>query len=303
MSEAFASELDAESRSALRDLKKWGKFFGLLGLGAVGPSSAFSLLDGFVWIEHSRVVGNISLQRLDAQGRCWQIANMAVARSHQRRGIAKQLLGRAKDHLRHLGVQYAVLQVRENNQIAQALYDRHGFERMGGVAELKGHTPLPTQEISERRTARPIPGREWRQIYNLAQGQMEHHLKWWRPLKKGDFVHAWPQQITEDCARLLNLGRVQRFGIKTKAGQLAAAAIVKSHYLQGRHVIALWTRPQLYGMYEHDLIYTALRSLGPRRGLSVQVKIDADHKEAMDCLAQWGLHKASILHTMRCCIS
>ncbi len=303
VSEAFASELDAESRLALRDLKKWGKFLELLGLGAVGPGNAFSLLDGFVWVEHARVVGNVSLQRLDAHGHCWQIANMAVARPYQRRGIAKQLLGRAQDHLRNLGVQYAVLQVCENNQVARTLYDRHGFKRMGGVAELTGHTPLQAQEVPARGAARPIPGREWRQIYDLAQGQMEHHLKWWRPLKKGDFVHDWPQQVAEGIARVLNLGQVQRFGIKTKAGQLAAAAIVKSHYLQGRHDIALWTRPQLYGMYEPDLIGTTLHSLAPRRGLLVQVKVDADHKEAIDGLAAWGLHKASVLHTMRCRIA
>ncbi len=303
VSEAFAAELDAESRSALQDLRKWSKFLELLGLGAIGPSSAFNLLDGFVWTEQARVVGNVSLQRLDSHGHCWQIANMAVAQSHQRRGIAKQLLGRTKEHLRKLGAQYAVLQVRENNQIARTLYDRHGFKRMGGMAELKGHTPLQVQAIPDRSAARPIPGHEWRQIYDLAQGQMEHHLKWWRPLKPGDFVHDWPQQVMEDLARLLRLGQVQRFGIKTKAGQLAAAATVKSHYVQGRHDISLWTRPQLYGMYEQDLIHATLSALAPRRGLLVQVKIDADHGEAIDCLAAWGLRKTAVLHTMRCCLS
>ncbi len=300
ISEAFASELDAESQSALRDLRQWGKIFEWLGLGVIGPSSAFSLLEGFVWTDRSRVVGNISLQRLDAHGHCWQIANMAVAPSHQRRGIAKQLLGAAQDHLRSLGVQYAVLQVRENNQIARMLYDQHGFQRVGGVAELQGYTPLPVLQVPSKGAARPIPGREWRQIYDLALGQMDHHLKWWRPLKKGEFVHDWPRQITQNVARFLNLGEVQRFGIKTAAGQLAAAAIVKSRYLQGRHDISLWTRPQLYGMYERELIYVALQALNPRRGLLVHVKVDADHREALDCLADWRLHKTSVLHTMRC---
>ena len=243
------------------------------------------------------------MQRLDPYGQCWQIANMAVARTYQRRGIARALLKTAKDHLRTIGTQYAVLQVRENNGIAKGLYLQHGFEYMGGVAELKGITPLQEKGDYQRGAARPILGQEWRQIYDLAQRQMEHHLKWWRPLKKGDFVHDWPQQLTEDVARFLNLGQVQRFGVKTKAGQLAAAAIVQSHFLQCRHYVSLWTRPQLYGLYEADLVAAALGSLDSRQGMEIQVKVDADHLEALECLADWGLRKSSVLQTMRCRIS
>ena len=185
-------------------------------MGAIGPSSAFSLLDGFVWAEGANVVGNVSLQRLNSNGNCWQIANMAVAQSHQRRGIAKELLRKALDHLKALGVKHAVLQVRENNHIARALYDRYGFEYMGGVAELKGHTPLQAREKPTMGASRLIPGQEWRQIYDLAQGQMSHHLQWSRPLKRGDFVYDWPQQFGEDFAQVLKLGQVRRFGIKNK---------------------------------------------------------------------------------------
>lgn len=248
-------------------------------------------------------MGNISLQRLDPYGHCWQIANMAVAPTYQRRGIASALLKAAKDHLRTVGTQYAVLQVRENNEKARALYEQHGFECMGGVAELKGITPLQKMGKCQHGATSPIPGREWRKIYDLAQRQMEHHLKWWRPLKKGDFVHDWPQQFTEDFAQVLNLGQVQRFGVKTNAGQLAAAAVVRSHFLQCGHYVSMWTRPQLYGLYEADLVDTVLGSLDSRQGMQVQVKVDADHGEIMEHLADWGLSKSSVLHTMRCRIS
>lgn len=275
----------------------------MVGLGAIGPGSAFSLLEGFVRTEGKHVVGNVSIQRLNSSSHCWQIANMAVARSHQRMGIAKELLCTALQHLKSMGVLYAVLQVRENNHVARALYDKHGFKYMGGVAELKGHTPLRVGEKTSMGAARLIPGHEWRKIYDLAQGQMEQHLKWSRPLRRGDFVHDWPQQLGEDFARFFHLGQVSRFGVKTKAGQLAAAAILQSQFLKSRHLMSLWTRPQLYGMYEQDLIDTTLNSLSNRKGLLVQVKVDADHEEAIECLSAWGLQKASVLLTMRCRLS
>ena len=53
-------------------------------------------------------------------------------------------------------------------------------------------------------------------------------------------------------------------------------------------------------MYERDLINTTLGSLNPRKGLLVQVKVDADHGEAIDYLSEWGLHKSTVLFTMRC---
>lgn len=299
VSEAFESELDSESRFALRQLRVWGRFFDSVGMSALGPSGAFSLQDGFVWEDESRVTGNISLQRLDSYGNCWQIANMAVAKSHQRRGIARKLLNRATEYLRDMGCDYAVLQVREDNQIARTLYERHGFERMGGIAELRGVTPLQRQKPPDQRATRAIPGREWRQIYQLAQGQMEHHLKWWRPLKRGDFVHDWPQSLTEGFARLFGLGDTRRFGVRTRAGQFAAAAIVESRFLQCRHNVSIWTRPQLYGMYEHDLIDSTLSALSGRHGMLVQAKVDADHRQALDRLNAWGLGSKSVLQTMR----
>ena len=99
--------------------------------------------------------------------------------------------------------------------------------------------------------------------------------------------------------RLLHLGAVQRFGIQTPAGPLVAAAKVQSPYRQSRHHIALWPRPQVYGLYEQDLSYSTLNSLGWRPGLQVEIKVDATHRNARAHLAQCGLHTASVLLTLR----
>lgn len=300
--EAFATELDAASQMALRDMRVWGRFFQGLGFGYLNSFNSFNLLDGFVWTDASRVVGNVSLQKLDPFGRRWQIANMAVARSHQRQGIAKELLRRALAYLREVGAQYAVLQVRGSNHVAQRLYARYGFERMGGSAELKGRTPLATRAPSAASAVQPIAGREWRKIYDLAQGQMERHMKWWHPLKRGDFVHDWPQQLTENLSFLIGWRQVQRFGIRYNAGHLATAAIVDSQFWKGLHQISLWSRPQLYGRYEQDLVDALAQTLDARPGCRVQAKVDADHKEAIAALRACGLDEIEVLDTMRCAL-
>lgn len=59
------------------------------------------------------------------------ITNLAVDRSYRRQGIAtrllEELMARAVSH----GCDYAVLEVRNSNQAAFCLYQKHGFKKVG----------------------------------------------------------------------------------------------------------------------------------------------------------------------------
>ena len=56
------------------------------------------------------------------------IAYMAVEPAHQRRGIARALLGGVEERARHRGLPYLSLMVTEENDAARELYSGAGFE-------------------------------------------------------------------------------------------------------------------------------------------------------------------------------
>ncbi len=300
VSEAFAEELDEASNSALRELQFLGNLARILRLGYLNSFSSYSPFDGFVWMDTSRVVGNISLQRMDPYGRRWQVANIAVARSHQRQGIARQLLGHAMNYLKDMGAQYAVLQVRSNNKIALDLYTKYGFARMGGTTELKGRTPLPASIASSSAIVASIPVYEWRKIYDLARSQVEYHAQWWHPLRKGEFVNDWPQRLGERLTSALGKSYVHRFGVRTKAGHYATAAIIQSQCWRRQHEISWWTRSQLYGHYETAMASFIAQVIQNQPGFQIKVQIDADHTEGIEALQGIGLRAITTLDTMRC---
>lgn len=60
-----------------------------------------------------------------------QILNLAVRRDYRRRGIARRMLERVLDEARGMAVRSVMLEVREGNAEALALYESAGFARVG----------------------------------------------------------------------------------------------------------------------------------------------------------------------------
>jgi len=78
--------------------------------------------------EGERLVGYVINSRyVDA----WHVMNVAVAPSHQRRGIATQLLEHLFDLTRDDERRGYTLEVRTSNEDAIRLYEKLGFERRG----------------------------------------------------------------------------------------------------------------------------------------------------------------------------
>ena len=82
------------------------------------------------WVaeEDGRVVGYVGLWRVLDEG---QIMDVAVLPSHRRRGIATELLEALIEDCEAAGIDRLLLEVREKNVGALALYERLGFEREG----------------------------------------------------------------------------------------------------------------------------------------------------------------------------
>ena len=61
----------------------------------------------------------------------WEIENVVVARQHQRQGIGERLVGEVLRSARQAEVRSVLLEVRESNAAARALYTKLGFNEQG----------------------------------------------------------------------------------------------------------------------------------------------------------------------------
>ncbi len=74
ISVAFAAELDDRGAAALREMRFMSHFGGILGVVNRSTGDLNDMLNGFVWVDRGKVVGNVTVQRADRNGNRWQIA-------------------------------------------------------------------------------------------------------------------------------------------------------------------------------------------------------------------------------------
>ncbi|HXE90373.1 MAG TPA: ribosomal protein S18-alanine N-acetyltransferase [Terriglobales bacterium] len=78
--------------------------------------------------EDTSVVGFVVARGVAGE---WELENLVVAASVRRRGLGSLLLEALLYRLRALGAAAVFLEVRESNQTARRLYERHGFLSSG----------------------------------------------------------------------------------------------------------------------------------------------------------------------------
>jgi len=73
----------------------------------------------------------------------WEIENMVVAKQGRRRGIGSGLLDELLRRARNQAVAAVWLEVRESNQVARRLYEKHGFRETG---RRRGYYKYPVED-------------------------------------------------------------------------------------------------------------------------------------------------------------
>lgn len=222
IAEAFAGELDQRGAAALREMRTMGYFGGLLGLVNRTTGDFRDVLNGFVWIEDGRLVGNITVQKSDRMGNRWQIANVAVAPAYRHRGIANRLMDEALAHIQNEGGQWAVLQVYEQNRAARHIYENLNFDYLSGMAELE--RPHPSQVRTPANAGNPgdmpnfytFSASQWPEVYELASRQLNTQAQWWRPIRRADLQVTLEQQMSEWFARMIGQRKVYRRCVRTR---------------------------------------------------------------------------------------
>lgn len=299
IADAFADELDAGGKAALREMRVlsyMGTMFGFFNRNALELNSAFG---GFVWIENGRVVGNVTVQRGDNYGNRWQIANVAVNDAYRGRGIARQLVQTALEYITEMGGRWATLQVRGGNEIALGLYERIGFENLGGTMRLEIDRVPRGVTFPRVEGLAPFSAGEWRSLYEIASSQHGTQAQWWRPLRQADFRRTPEQNMGEWFSRILGRRDVLRRAKADNLRRFDGAAVLTAQRWRGNHELQLWVRPRCQGELEADIIQWALAELQEYPRLPIQVEVSTHHTAAIQVLEGYGFRNPHTLLTMR----
>lgn len=172
----FAETLDPDGREYLTRMRSTARSTSLAGL-AKGWANA--PLNGFVWQENGRIIGNVSLIPYLVQGqRCYLIANVAVHPDYRLRGIGQTLTERAIEFGRSRRAPAVWLHVRLENQIARGIYLAFGFQeravRTTWVANPDNTLPGEASQIQ----IAPLKNRDWQAVRGWLQRSYPAELAW-----------------------------------------------------------------------------------------------------------------------------
>ena len=298
ISVAFSSELDDRGNAALREMRLMSHFGGFLGLMNRNTGEFNDLLNGFVWVDAGRVVGNVTVQRADRAGSRWQIANVAVAPSHRGRGISRRLMEAALAHAAGCSGQWAVLQVYARNEVARRLYESLGFELVGGVTDLRVARTPHIDEVGTLPRLVPFNSGNWQPLYELANHQLGGQMQWWRALRRDEFQLSLEQQAGEWFRRIMGQEQVLRRAVQVSP-RFEAAIIVNAQRWRGEHTLQLRARPEHYGNYDLALLRWALGALQEFPRWPITISLSTDHTSAQELVEFYGFRAQRTLLTMR----
>ena len=83
----------------------------------------------------------------------WEIENFAIAKSHQRRGLASQLVRALISQAKESAAAAIVLEVRASNESAQSFYRAHSFREVGQLLQQPDGRRDPLQSRDKRLAA------------------------------------------------------------------------------------------------------------------------------------------------------
>lgn len=287
--EAFTGELEPGGIAALRDLRMLSRMGPLVSLMARSDPYLEDVLGGFVWVEDDRVVGNVTIQRLDAYGSRWQIANVAVTRNYQGRGIGRALVAAALDRIAERRGSWAVLQVRSDNAVAKGLYQRMGFEGLTEDVLLQlDRLPVSTPAAEPLDGLRAYRHDEWQRRYALEAACRSELAQWWRPVRSHDFMQLAESRMGEKAWELMGRNTIRRWAVQGAQPGLAAWLWVDARRWQGMHRLAMAVHPSCRGQLEQPLVNHALSFLSDYPRWPVRVEHQGEHRELIQALETAG---------------
>ncbi len=296
VAEVFANELDARGRGALRDMHLAGVFAPLLG-GMLSLALFNEALAGYVWVRQGRVVGNVTLQSLDAAGARWRISNVAVAAEHRGQGIARALMQASLRDIAERGGNWALLQVRADNPVARGLYASLGFTDVcrDGVWRLFAPATRQPDPAIRLEPLHVGAGSAWLELARAARPVL---AQWAEPLNPADYDMTLRRWAGETLGRLTGLYHVERWAA-WQDNMLMGAVETRANHLENSDALRFAVRPAARGSLEAALVARGLAALGRGGFRPVVVEHSGDHAEGVAALEAAGFRIQRDLITMR----
>jgi GNAT superfamily N-acetyltransferase len=261
------------------------------------------LLNGYVWIEEGRVVGNVSLQSSLHYGGRWYVSNVAVAPKFRGRGVARSLMEAALQQVRQRGGGWTLLQAEESNLAAMKLYRRMGFSPLGSTAHL--YLPAsPDEQPAPMALTRCRPWRtsDWRAEYELAKAATPSLLQWWAPLRSASFRVEAEDRLGEWIEKTLGRRQTYRWVVPMegdRSERLAASLRLRAARRKDEHTLRLFVHPDARGELEEPLIQQAMAVLASCPVRPVTARHPSEHTEAMQVFRAHGFQMRRNLVSMR----
>ena len=156
-------------------------------------------MNGFVWLQDEKLVGNLSLIPFQSQGQHnYLIANVAVHPDFRRQGIAKQLTLKAIEYVERRGSPAVWLHVRAENTAAINLYRTLGFRERARRTTWFSQMDYQPSSMPQGIKIRPRPPQMWELHRTWLQYSYPKELAWHFSLNLNELRSGW-------------LARLQRF--------------------------------------------------------------------------------------------
>jgi len=303
--QAFADDMDARGRAALRELRWMARLSPLVWWLSQADPGFRAAFNGFVWQVpgaeggRGRIVGNVNLNRAPGSRQRYIICNVVVKEAYRGRGIGRVLTERAVEEAVALGASGAVLQVRHDNQQALHLYTDLGFYQVGGEADLWIDT-VPSVALLDApehrvRAWRPSDGQA---LYRLAHRAIPEAQQWLRPVRREEYWPGWGTRLVHRLTSLLAGRRTYRL-VASRGGKLVALAQVTATFRPGEHQLALLVDPADAGQVEASLVSRALYVLAALPPAPVRVTAYKEHTAALKVLYNYGFREQKTLLTLK----
>ncbi|TAK35669.1 MAG: GNAT family N-acetyltransferase [Chloroflexota bacterium] len=294
----FGDEAAAMGRSVSREFDLLRFAAPVASLHALFSDGFAGVFGGFVWEENGRIVGNVSVGKVDKSGQRWMIANVAVHPSYRRRGIARQLTQTAVDEAVRRGARAVVLDVRADNEPARTLYLSMGFQFLDCKARFRlAHALRRDWSVQPGYEICQLPPYDRSRILPLVLAATPQTVQKLLPIRTRDYAVSWWRGIGTSFVHSL-CGETERiFGVQ-RGGELVGIAEIVVRKWSSLHRFSMLTHPDHAAHVSNTLVGRSLAGLQHYAPRPVVAEIRSGRQAEAEALRAYGFTELETLETL-----